>query len=323
MTEQLGFSRRAVIGEIRLALETGLAGSWMPQVSTLVTSAQKLENYRWLGMAPAVREWIAGRQPQGLRADAYSLENLKFETSLDLEVDDLNRDDTGQIRQRIGEMADRVNEHWEVLGSSLLALGESALCYDGLPFFSASHVSGKSGTQINLLAAAQVPQLNVAVATAPTPAEMANAILGCIAYQYGYKDDQGQPLNGQARQFMVQVPVPLFVPALAAVTSQVLTTAGGAASDNLLMKAMAAKNFIVDVRVNPLLNWTVNFVVLRTDARAKPLIRQEEYGPKLSAKAEGSDYEHDTDRHQYGLKFSRNVGYAFWQYAMKATLSHA
>lgn len=322
MADVLGFSSRALIGNFYQTLEAGLASSWMAAVSFWVASQQKVEQYKWLGMAPAVRQWIAGRHPQGLRADAYSLENLKFEATLDIEVDDLNRDKTGQIMLRVQEMADRVNEHWEVLGSAALALGEAALCYDGQPFFSAAHVEGKSGVQTNLLAAAQVPQLNVVDATAPTPAEMAAAILGCIGYQYNFLDDQGQPMNGQARQFMVQVPVSLFVPALAAVSSPVVTTAGGAAADNLLIKAMQGNGFQVGVVVNPLLNaWTVNFAVLRTDARAKPLIRQEEYGVKVSAKAEGSEYEHDTDRHQYGIKASRNVGYGYWQYALKAILS--
>jgi len=321
MPEQLGFSSRALIGIFFQTLEAGLAGSWMSPVSFLVTSQQKVEQYRWLGMSPAVRQWIAGRHPQGLRADAYSLENLKFEATLDIELDDLIRDKTGQIMLRVQEMADRVNEHWEVLGSAALALGESALCYDGLPFFSASHIEGNSGTQLNLLAAAQVPQLDVATAATPTPAEMAAAILGCIGYQYRYVDDQGQPLNGQARQFLVMVPVPLFVPAIAAVSSPMVATAAGAAADNLLVRAMQANGFQIAVVVNPLLSWTTNFVVLRTDARAKPLIRQEEYGVKVSAKAEGSEYEHDTDRHQYGIKASRNVGYGYWQYALKATLS--
>lgn len=322
MTEQLGFSSRALIGTFFQTLEAGLAGSWMSLVSFLTSSQQKVEQYKWLGMAPAVRQWIANRQPQGLRADAYSLENLKFEASLDIEVDDLNRDKTGQTLLRVQEMADRFNEHWEVLGSAALALGESALCYDGQPFFSAAHEEGKSGAQTNLLTASQVTQLNVATPAAPTPAEMAAAILGCIGYQYNYVDDQGQPMNGQARRFLVMVPVSLFVPALGAVTAPVLTTSGGAAADNLLVKAMQANGFQVSVVVNPLLNaWTTNFTIMRVDARAKPLIRQEEYGVKLSAKAEGSEYEHDTDRHQYGIKASRNVGFGYWQYALKATLS--
>ena len=41
----------------------------------------------------------------------------------------------------------------------------------------------------------------------------------------------------------------------------------------------------------------------------------------MSAKGEGSNYAHGVDRHQYGIKASRNAGYGYWQYAMKATLS--
>ena len=323
MTEQLGFSKNAIIGTFYQALESILPGAWMPEASLLVTSGQKVEHYKWLGMAPAVRQWIAGRHLHGLRADSYDLENLKFEATLTLEVDDLNRDHTGQTRLRIQEMADRVNEHWEVLGSAALALGDSALCYDGRPFFADNHEEGKSGVQTNLLTALEVPELLVANAAAPTPLEMAKAILGCIAYQYTFLDDQGQLMNGQARRFLVIVPVLYFVPALAAVTAGRLVTGTGV-TDNPLLQAMQGSAFDVRVAVNPLLaEWTSNFAVLRTDARAKPLIRQEEYGVKVSSKAEGSDFAHDTDRHEYGIKASRNVGYGYWQYAVKATLSEA
>jgi phage major head subunit gpT-like protein len=324
VTEILKFSTRSIVGNFYQSLEAGLAGSWMPKVSFLVESQQKIEHYKWLGMAPAVRQWIAGRHPAGLRADHYSLENLKFEGTLDFEQDDIDRDTTGQIPLRIREMADRVNEHWEILGSAALALGESALCYDGRPFFADNHEEGKSGAQTNLLTALEAPQLAVSNLSNPAPLEMAQAIIGCIMHFYGFRDDQGMLMNGQARKFMIMVPVPLFVPALAAATAKTLVnTAGTGIADNPLVQLTTANELSVEVRVNPFLDWTVDFVLLRMDARAKPLIRQEEYPVKMSAKGEGSEYAHEVDRQQYGVKASRNVGYGYWQYALKATLSEA
>jgi len=234
MPETLGFSTRSIIGQFYAILEKGLAESWVDKISfPVLDSQQKVEHYRWLGMSPPVREWIDGRHPQGLRADNYDLENLKFEGTLDIEVDDLNRDKTGQIMLRVQELADRCNEHWEVLGSACLALGESALCYDGQPFFSVAHEEGKSGQQSNLLTWLQVPGLAVANPAGPTPLEMAKAILGCLAYQFGYKDDQGQLMNGQARKFLVMIGPSLFVPALAATTAARIAE-NGVAVDNPL-----------------------------------------------------------------------------------------
>jgi phage major head subunit gpT-like protein len=320
MTEVLKFTSRALIGFFYQTLEAGLANSWMTRVAFPVTSLQKVEFYKWLGMPPALREWIGNRQAQGLRAEAYSIENLKFEATLDIEVDDLDRDQTGQIMVRVAEMADRVNEHREVLGSAAIALGNSALCYDGQPFFDTAHVSGKSGTQINDLAAAQVAALGVTAPAAPTPAEMAKAIMGCIGYFYNYLDDQGMPINGAAKEFLVMVPVPFMAPAYEAISGQLLST-GAAAIDNPL-NALKSKGFRIDVVPNPLLNaWTDKFAIFRTDGRARPLIFQEEGGVKVSVKGEGSEYEHDTDRHQYGIKAKRNVGYGYWQHAVRATLS--
>jgi phage major head subunit gpT-like protein len=320
MTEQLSMSSGQIIGSFFQALDAALGESWMAAVSFPTTSKQKIQRYKWLGMAPAVRQWIAGRHPKGLRADHYDLENLKFEATLDIETDDLNRDNWGQIKQRITDLATRIAEHWEVLGSACLALGESELCYDGQPFFSDSHEEGGSGPQSNLLSASEVTQLDVAVPTAPTPLEMAAAIWGCISWFFTLRDDVGELLNGSARRFMVQVPVPLWVPALAACTTNLLATPAGLVTENPLA-GPRRQGFEIVCQINPRLSWTDSFAILRTDAPMKPLIRQEEYPVKVSAKAEGSDYEHDTDRQQFGIKASRNVGYGFWQYALKATLS--
>ena len=61
--------------------------------------------------------------------------------------------------------------------------------------------------------------MNVATATAPTPYEMALAILGVIQWFYTLLDDQGEPINGEARNFLAMVPVPFWGAAVAAMTS--------------------------------------------------------------------------------------------------------
>lgn len=323
MSEQFGFSIRGMIASFYQTLEQSLAGSWISKIAFPVTdSKQKTEHYKWLGMAPAMREWVAGRHPQGLRAEAYTLDNRKFESTLDFEVDDLIRGLGAQIMVRVAELAQFAGAgHYEFLASGAIDLGSSALCYDGESFFGTSHPgTDKVAAQKNLLAAAEVPALNVGTATAPTPAELAQAVLGCIGYMYGFKSDQGLPMNGDARAFLLMVPVPLWAPA-AGPALVTLSDVGAIAGDNLLQVAARKMGITIETVVNPYLDWTTDFALFRTDGRAKPLIRQEEYGVKTSVKGPGSEYEHDTDRNQFGVKKSCNIGYGYWQHAVKAGLS--
>lgn len=322
MPEKLGISSRAIIGRFYLTLEEGFDRSWASRVGMYFKSDQESETYKWLGMSPALRQWLGGRLAKGLRSKGVSIENLLFEATLAIALDDLRRDKTGQVMVRVDEMADRANGHWEKLLSDLLLAGEAAACYDGQYFFSASHVEGGSGTQTNLVTKTEVPGLEVTTTTAPTAAEMAAAIMGVIGYFYSFKDDQGEPLNGMARNFLVMVPVltTWWASALTAVTANLLNQAAGSL-DNPLQGAFR-QGINVDVVGNPRLNttFTESFVVMRTDGRAKPFILQEEEGVKVEALAEGSEEEFKNNRHLYGIKASRNVGYGYWQHAIKATL---
>jgi len=317
-----GLGSRAIIGEFYNALEAYLGTDWVGAVSMLFTSDQESETYKWLGMTPALREWIGGRQAKGFRENGITIVNKTWEGTLEAQVDELRRDKTGQLMVRIGELARRAAELDSKLVSTLIANGTgsaSGLCYDGQYFFDNDHSEGESGTQTNLLTASEVPALNVTAATAPTPAEMAQAILGVVAYMTGYKDDQGEPMNANARSFLVMVPVGLFAPALSAVMANVVTGAAGS-YDNPITTARS-QGFNISVAVNPRLSWTSNFVVFRTDGQTKPFIRQEEEPLSISALAEGSEEEFKNNRHLYGVKRICNVGYGYWQFAAHATLS--
>lgn len=317
-----GLGSRAIIGEFYNALEAYLASDWTGQVAMLFTSDQESETYKWLGMTPALREWIGGRQAKGFAENGISITNKTWEGTLKVLVDELRRDKTGQIMVRVGELARRSAELDGKLLNTLIVNGTgdtSGLCYDGQYFFDTDHSEGGSGTQLNVLAAAQVPTLKVTTAAAPTPAEMANAILGVIAYMIGYKDDQGEPMNANARKFLVMVPVGLFQAALSAVMGTVVVGATGS-FDNPIAVA-SSKGFEVDVVCNPRLTWTVNFVVFRVDGQTKPFILQEEEPLSISALAEGSEEEFKNNCHLYGVKRICNVGYGYWQYAAYATLS--
>ena len=312
-----GLGSRGIIGKFFVALQQYTGLSWIDLVSVLFDSDQESETYKWLGQSPVMREWIGGRQAKGFRENGITIVNKKFEATMDMPVDWIRRDKTGQIQVRINEMAQRAVGHYGKLLSTLIANGTgltSGLCYDGQYFFDIDHSEGESGTQLNLLAAAQVPALTVVAPTTPTVAEAIKAILGVIAYMLGYKDDQGEPMNSEAKNFLVMTSVTLWPYLVHAVL-------GEDADGSNVLKELKKQGFTVSVAANPRLTYTTQFVTIRTDAPAKALIRQEEEKLTVGAKAEGSEYEFDNDAHQYGIKAIRNVGYGYWQYAAHATLS--
>jgi phage major head subunit gpT-like protein len=324
MARITGLSSRAIIGRFFERLVANPYAQIISRLAMRFDSDQESETYKWLGMAPAPREWVGERLARGLRTNGMTILNKTFENTLEIAVEDLRRDKTGQILVRIDEMAARVAAHpWKML-STLIANGAGAtsgLAYDGQYYFDSDHSEGSSGTLLNTLAAAQVTQLDVTTATAPTESEMAKAILGVIAYMMGIKDDQGEPMNDLAREFLVIVPVPLFPAALAATTLRVVAGASGASTDNPLLAGGGGGPFRVDVICDPRQTWTANFGVFRTDGNAKPFIVQEEEPLTIQALAEGSDIEFQKNAHQYGVKWCGNVGYGLWQHAALALLS--
>ena len=305
-------SSRAIIGEFYATLEQDLGLSWIDSVSNLFDSNQESETYKWLGMAPAMREWIGGRQAKGFRTDGITIVNKNFEATLEVLVDEIRRDKTGQVMVRVRELAERTNAHWASLLSALLIAGESTACYDGQFFFDTDHSEDDSGSQSNDITS------DITTTTAPTSGEMETAILKSIEAILGFKDNQGEPMNEGARMFEIMVPVPFMSSAAGAIGSQIIVDSSTSRSNRILTLGSLG-GFQVGLRVNPRLTWTTKFATFRADGQTKALIRQEEEGVTMSAIAEGSELEFKERKHLYGVKAIRNVGYGYWQRACLTT----
>lgn len=304
---------RAIIGEFYMRLEQNLGASWVSQVSMLFPSDQESEEYKWLGQAPAMREWIGGRQAKGFRDNGITIVNKEYESTLEVPVSWIRRDKTGQIMVRVAEQTDRANSHWAKLLSQLIIDGESSLCYDGQYFFDTDHSEGDSGTQSNDIT------YDVTTTTAPTAGEMETAILKAIQQIIGFKDDQGEPMNENAQKFLVMVPVPFMSAAAAALGSTIIIDASTSRSNTIqVLSSMAG--FQVGLAINPRLTWTTELAVFRADGSVSPFIRQEEEDIQVEAIAEGSEEEFKNKRHLYGIHAIRNVGYGYWQKGCLVTL---
>lgn len=98
---------RAIIGEFYNKLEQNIGTSWINDVSMLFQSNQESETYKWLGMAPGMREWVGGRNAKGFRENGITIANKTYEATMEVLLDEIRRDKTGQVMLRIAELAQR------------------------------------------------------------------------------------------------------------------------------------------------------------------------------------------------------------------------
>lgn len=309
-------SSRAIIGEFYRTLAQDAGQHWINQISMLFQSNQDSETYAWLGQTPGMREWLGGRHAKAFQTDGITIRNKHFEATLEVALRDKRLDKTGQLLVRIQELALRTNAHWATLLSQLIEQGEAEFGYDGHYFFDTQHKEGLSKAQSNLLS---IPLSSLpldpserGVATAPSAKAMKTLILKGVQAILGFKDDQNEPMNENASQFLVMVPTSLMDVTHAAIASPVLS---GAETNELAL----SHNFRIDYVVNARLSWTNKLAIFRTDGAVAPFIRQEETPVQLKAVAEGSELEFNEDKHRYGVDTWRNVGYGYWQ---KACLIH-
>ena len=297
---------RAILSYLYPRLEVTPSG-WVNQLGLYVPSDQATETHKWVGMAPAMREWVGGRHVEKPRDYGITIENKKFEGTIGVTLDEIRRDQTMLVEQRIRELYTEANNHWPQLLSELINNIETTVCYDGQFLVDTDHADYKSGTQSNDISFA------AATGTTPTVTEMVDAILQSIQTMYGFKSDQGRPINRSVRDFMIMVPTTYWSVAMKAVNQELI----GSGETNVINKGGVS----ISVVMNPELTWTTKMMTFATDSPSKPFILQDEVPLSVSAKAEGSDFEHDFDAHEYGVKAVRNVGPGMWQSCVMTTFT--
>jgi phage major head subunit gpT-like protein len=306
-----------VIGTFFLRLAQDLGDTWIPKVSRNFPSTQEIETYGWLGQVPGLREWIGGRQPKGLSEKSYQLRNAKYEGTLRIAGDDIRRDKTGQVNVRLGEFSQRANAHWMSLFTTLLENAQTAVCYDGQYFFDTDHSEGSSGTQSNLLSVslATFAVTLSGLASQPSYEQMQLSILKAIRTMLAYKDDQGEPMNENMREFLVMAPINLWMPAAAAIKQN-----AGVAT--LLPDVLHSSNLSITVVPNARLTWTEDFAVFATGGDVAALIAQEEVPLQTQLVGPGSELYFKEDCWDLGVWASRAAGYGYWQRAVKVKMAN-
>ena len=349
---------RGILGMFFLALEQYTGQTWINRICNTFESNQDTETYAGLGMSPQLREWIGGKQAKSFNELSVKITNRDFEATLAIKNKDRRRDKTGQITARIGDLAQRAIAHDALLLSALIDGGSSTsvsipggatasvACYDGQALFSTSHKIGSTSLNnaiiANLATISGIVGRSVGVGTPtnPSPAAMAQAIIQGMSSIYGFLDDQGQPLNEFAREFIVMVPPAFAGAAVQAVKGQFLAL--GYANPVLTSIAPSLGEIKFDVVPNPRFTKTDTFYMFRTDGAFKPLIRQVEmldrtstvegqYGEEdgmavgaglvMKVLAEGSDHEFKYGEALFSIEKSGFVGDGRFDQALSIQLT--
>ncbi len=270
-------------------------------LATRIPSTSDTETYRWLGTVPKMREWGTGRLAKGLRTESYSVENLKYEATIEVDRDEISDDQTGQIRVRVAELAQRAATHKDYLISQLLINGETSgyNSYDGVSFFNDAHVSGASSNQDNLL------DYDVSAPDTPTVEEFKGALKQAISQMLGFKDDQGEPMLISATGLVCVVPPPMYFTALEAINATLINN-----TTNVL-------EGVARVTSLPWLTDVSKWYLLKTDGVVRPFIFQDREPTEFGSLTEGTEEGFKREKFLFGVRARYRMTYGYWQYAVR------
>jgi phage major head subunit gpT-like protein len=150
--------------ELRFQAAYARRTSYWKMFAELCPSGTETNIYSWLAELPDMREWVGEKKALNLKARAYSLLNKNWENTLVIDRNKLQDDQAG-VYSRYPELQADVADRWpEKLVTDALIAGTTALGYDGVAFFSASHPvdvdNASYGTYPNLYTSTPLTQAN-------------------------------------------------------------------------------------------------------------------------------------------------------------------
>lgn len=181
----------------------------IPQVwdkhCAIYPSDTAVEPHAFPGFIPRPREFVNGRQIQGLRDFTYNIENNEYELSIAIDRKYFEDDQTGLIAERMKEMAEVWGTYKDYLFAALLVAGTTGTAFDGTAFYADTRVIGVS---------ANIDNLTTSVAAAdpavPTAAEFLATLNLSKGFFRGYQDDTGRPFNSLAVTDLRVIAPPIF-----------------------------------------------------------------------------------------------------------------
>lgn len=125
------------------------APSQIDKVAMRVPSESREETYGWLGAFPGMREWIGERVVVGLEAYDFTIKNVDFESTIEVNRNDIADDRVGIFGPALSEMGHLSRQHPDEMVFGLLSQGFDTPCYDGQNFFDTDHPVKDAGGAVS------------------------------------------------------------------------------------------------------------------------------------------------------------------------------
>lgn len=255
------------------------------------------EEYGWLGQAPSLTEWVDERKLKGLNSFEYRIPNKDYEGTISVSRNAIKDDRLGAVQVRINDLARKARIHPRKLFFETIVAGEVELCYDGLPFFSASHTEGESGTQSNLY-----------TGTGVTLAQLKADIDGAEARMLGFKDDTGEPWNEGEVQLGI-----VCHPNLKRAFEELNTLTMINNTEN------GMKGRIKQITYSSRLTDTNDWYISDITPGLKPIVKQKRQDAEFNSLEGDSDAGFMRKVYHYGIDYRVGFGYGLWQKMIKVT----
>jgi phage major head subunit gpT-like protein len=261
-------------------------------------SEAALENYQWLGRVPAMKEWVDSKTLEQLRGGGYTIINKDWESTIEVDRNDIEDDRLGMYRPRIAELADEGMRHPDELLSTARRTGSATLCYDGQFFYDTDHSEGMSGVLSNRL-----------TGTGTTTAQITVDFFAALAAMRNFKDDQGKPYIRRAGPLDLLAVIP---PLLERPFRELANATMISNTTNVLAGTF---QYMVDPYLTDVNDWFLDYV----GAPMKPYVVQMRKKPTFVALEDPNSSESVFMRKKfaYSVEARYNVGYGLWQYSVQ------
>lgn len=244
-----------------------LAAPTIERVALVVPSGRvELVNHRWMRGVPGVREFIGPRHYNNLSTDGFTVKNKKWENTIAIKREDLERDTYGIYDPWVARMGQSVMLHRDVLGYGVLsgALTDATIvAYDGIAFY--GNHNSKRKVAFNNKTNGVLNEANLITAIK----ELRNR-----------RDSEGNKLMvAQAKPLLVVPPALEFTARKLLNLSFIVQTAPGSGASSATNQAAGADNVLqgtCDLHVEPLLATETEWHLMIQDAAFKPLVFQVE-----------------------------------------------
>jgi phage major head subunit gpT-like protein len=267
--------------------EALLANQDYAKISSRMDSASDQETYNWLGATPAMSEWKDKRKLNGLRPYSYTLKNVHYEGTVEIDRDTIEDDKLGMIRPRVQALAVSAIKHFNKMAFSLLDDAHTGKAYDGTIMTSDTRTIGASANIDNYLSGNY----------SDSEAEIRTAVQEAVAAMALYQDDWGQPMG--------LVPDTLVcAPGFVAAVRQALTPG---VAGTVRPEAEYIKQIVVSPWID---NAVKDWFLICTTEMVKPVIFQMRKEPEFVALDDPkSDHVFKNKSFLYGVDDRFAVGY--------------